>query len=165
MAIRPSKASWHRRSLPSIVNIFFDVDQTILGMDNSLRPGVRETMAGLKKMGHSVYVWSGMGIRRETVRRHGLECYVSGLYQKPLYDYMERLEELGLPLAPDFVVDDDPQIVSAFGGLWVPPYYKQGDDYGAMKRVLTAATAFSANGHSDDVHFRARGDLRPLVHS
>jgi hypothetical protein len=145
------------------VNIFFDVDQTILGMDNSLRPGVRETMTGLKELGHDVYMWSGMGIRRETVRRHGLECYVSGLYQKPLYDYMERLEELGLPFAPDFVIDDDPQIVSAFGGIWVPPYYKQGDDDGAMKRVLAAATAFSVDGHSDDAHFRARGDLRPLV--
>ena len=145
------------------MNIFFDVDQTILGMDNSLRPGVRETMSGLKKMGHNVYIWSGMGIRRETVRRHGLECYVSGLYQKPLYDYVERLEELGLAFAPDFVVDDDPQVVSAFGGLWVPPYYKQGDDNGAMKRVLAAATSFATNGYSDDAHFRARGDLRPLV--
>ena len=147
------------------MNIFFDVDQTILGMDNSLRPGVRETMTALKEMGHNVYVWSGMGIRRETIRRHGLESYVSGLYQKPLYDYLERLEELGLPFAPDFVVDDDPQVVSAFGGMWVPPYYKQGDDKDVMKRVLAAATAFANDGHSDDAHFRARGDLRPLVRS
>ena len=84
-----------------------------------------------------------MGIRRETVRRHGLESLVAGLHQKPLYDYEERLEELGLPFPPDFVVDDDPQVVSAFGGLWVPPYYKQGDDDGAMARVLVAASDFT----------------------
>ena len=103
------------------MNIFFDVDQTILGMDNSLRPGVREAMAALTEMGHQVYVWSGMGIRRATVQRHGLENLVSGLYQKPLYDYLERLEELGVPIMPDFVTDDDPQVVSAFGGLWGSP--------------------------------------------
>ena len=145
------------------MNIFFDVDQTILGMDNSLRPGVRETMTALTESGHRVYVWSGMGIRRETIRRHDLEGLVSGLYQKPLYDYEERLEELGVPFPPDFVVDDDPQVVSAFGGIWVPPYYKQGDDEGAMVRVLDAATAFADTGHSDDPHFRAKGDIRPLV--
>lgn len=145
------------------MNIFFDVDQTILGMDNSLRPGVRETMIALKEKGHRIYVWSGMGIRRETVRRHGLEGLVAGLYQKPLYDYEERLEELGLPFPPDFVVDDDPQVVSAFGGLWVPPYYKQGDDDGAMARVLVAASDFIESGASKDDHFRARGDLRPIL--
>ena len=145
------------------MNIFFDVDQTILGMDNSLRPGVRETMDALTEMGHRVYVWSGMGIRRETVRRHGLEYQVSGLYQKPLYDHQERLEELGVPFAPDFVVDDDPQVVSAFGGLWVPPYYKQGDDDGAMARALSAATAYAERGTSDEIHFRARGDRRPIL--
>ncbi len=147
------------------MNIFFDVDQTILGMDNSLRPGVRETMAALTEMGHRVYVWSGMGIRRATVQRHGLENLVSGLYQKPLYDYLERLEELCVPMMPDFVADDDPQVVSAFGGLWVPPYYAQGEDDGAMARVLTAATEFAERGFSDDAHFRARGDFRPLMGS
>ena len=115
------------------MNIFFDVDQTILGMDNSLRPGVRETMAALTEMGHRVYVWSGMGIRRATVQRHKLENLVSGLYQKPLYDYLERLEELGVPIMPDFVADDDPQVVSAFGGLWVPPYYAQGKTTGQWR--------------------------------
>ncbi len=145
------------------MNIFFDVDQTILGMDNSLRPGVLETMTTLNESGHRVYVWSGMGIRRETVRRHGLEELVSGLYQKPLYDYQERLEELQVPFAPDFVVDDDPQLVSAFGGFWVRPYYKQGDDDGAMSRVLASIEAFAESGQSSDPHFRARGDLRPLV--
>ena len=147
------------------MNIFFDVDQTILGMDNSLRPGVKETMTALTETGHRVFVWSGMGIRRETVRRHGLEELVSGLHQKPLYDYLERLEELKVPFAPDFVVDDDPQIVSAFGGFWLPPFYKQGDDDGAMTRALASITAFADTGHSGDPHFRARGDLRPLVRS
>jgi hypothetical protein len=147
------------------VNIFFDVDQTILGMDNSLRPGVRETMTALTEMGHQVHIWSGMGIRRATVQRHGLESLATGLYQKPLYDYLERLEELAVPMMPDFVVDDDPQVVSAFGGLWVPPYYAQGQDDGAMARVLAAATEFAETGSSSAIHFRARGDFRPLMGS
>ena len=145
------------------MNVFFDVDQTILGMDNSLRPGVRETMSTLTELGHRVYVWSGMGIRRDTVRRHGLDDFVSGLFQKPLYDYQERLEELDVDITPQFVVDDDPQVVTAFGGLWVPPYYKQGDDNGAMARVLKSAKEFAEGGHSSDAHFRARGDLRPIL--
>lgn len=145
------------------MNIFFDVDQTILGMDNSLRPGVKETMTALTEVGHRVYVWSGMGIRRVTVQRHGLESLISGLHQKPLYDYHERLEELVVLVTPDFVVDDDPQVVSAFGGIWVPPYYAQGEDDGTMARVLAAATEFAETGHSSDVHFRANGDFRPLM--
>ena len=145
------------------MNVFFDVDQTILGMDNSLRPGTRETMTALGELGHQIYLWSGMGIRRETAKRHGLESLISGLYQKPLYDYTERLEELSVPFPPDFVVDDDPQIVSAFGGLWVPPYYKQGDDEGAMARVLAATIEFAELGNSKDAHFRTKGDLQPLV--
>ena len=68
-------------------------------------------------------------------------------------------------MMPDFVVDDDPQVMSAFGGLWVPPYYAQGEDDGAMARVLTAATEFAERGFSDDAHFRARGDFRPLMGS
>lgn len=145
------------------MNIFFDVDQTILGMDNSLRHGVKESMTALTGAGHCIYVWSGMGIRRETVRRHGLEEFVSGLCQKPLYDYHERLEELSVPVMPDFVVDDDPQIVSAFGGLWVAPYYKQGDDDGAMSRLLSAVNEFAETGRSSEAHFRTRGDTSPLM--
>ncbi|MBM3924392.1 MAG: hypothetical protein FJ320_00155 [SAR202 cluster bacterium] len=138
------------------MNVFFDVDQTILGMDNSLRPGTRETMVGLIDGGHRVYVWSGVGVRKEAVRRHKLEELVSGVYHKPQYDHVKRLTEMGVLAAPDFVVDDDPEVVGAFGGLWVPPYYASTTGDREMERVLKAAMEFAAKGVCDDPQFRAR---------
>jgi hypothetical protein len=138
------------------MNIFFDVDQTILGMDNSLRPGTREAMSGLIDRGHVVYVWSGVGIRREAVRRHTLEPLVSGVYHKPQYDHVKRLTEMGVLASPDFVVDDDPEVVGAFGGLWVPPYYKASSEDREMERVCRAVTEFASKGVCDDPQFRAR---------
>ena len=138
------------------MDIFFDVDQTILGMDNSLRPGARETMTGLVKLGHQVHIWSGMGVRREVAKRHKLECLTSGLYHKPLYDYHLRLEELGVPLTPDFVVDDDPMVVAAFGGLWVPPFYASDASDTEMARVYRVALEFAEKGTSTDDNFRTK---------
>jgi hypothetical protein len=138
------------------MNIFFDVDQTILGMDNSLRPGTREAVGRLIDGGHRVYVWSSVGIRKEAVRRHGLEEMVSGLYHKPQYDHVERLTEMGVLATPEFVVDDDPEVVSAFGGLWVPPYYKASPEDREMERVVRAVAQFASKGISDDPQFRAK---------
>ena len=42
------------------MNIFFDVDYTILGLDDSLRPGTQETLKQLKDDGNDIYIWSGM---------------------------------------------------------------------------------------------------------
>ena len=138
------------------MNIFFDVDQTILGMDNSLRPGTREAMAGLIDGGHLVYVWSSVGIRKEAVKRHALEALVSGLYHKPQYDHVERLTEMGVLAQPDFVVDDDPEVVNAFGGLWVPSYYMMSPEDREMGKVLRAVTQFASQGVCDDPNFKAR---------
>ena len=43
------------------MKIFFDVDYTILGLDDSLRPGTMETLQKIKDDGHEIYIWSGMG--------------------------------------------------------------------------------------------------------
>ena len=69
------------------MNIFFDVDYTILGLDNSLRPDTREVFQRLVDEGHLVYIWSGQGERWEVVRKFELESFVSGVYEKPLSDY------------------------------------------------------------------------------
>ena len=45
------------------MKIFFDVDYTILGLDDSLRPGTMETLQKIKDDGHEIYIWSGMGER------------------------------------------------------------------------------------------------------
>ena len=105
------------------MNIFFDVDYTILGLDDSLRPGTLETLQKIKDDGHEIYIWSGMGERWEVVKKHNLEPLISGVYEKPTHHFQERLEELGVPFEPDFVIDDYPEIVAAFSGVWVPPYF------------------------------------------
>ena len=145
------------------MNIFFDVDQTILGMDNSLRPGARDIMKRLIDSGHLLHIWSGMGVRNEVLKRHKLASLVSGVYQKPLHDYRERLEEVGVPLVPDFVVDDDPEVVVAFGGVWVPPYYSSGAADREMERVYRVAMEFACTGASNDPHFRAKGAAIPFT--
>ena len=146
----------------SQMNIFFDVDYTILGMDNTLRPRTKETFQLLIDDGHLVYIWSGLGPRWEVVKQHKLEKFASGVYEKPMHDFHARLEELGVPVTPDFVIDDYPEVVSAFGGVWVPPYFfkRSGDE--EMDRIYRIATEYVERGSSDDRQFRAKGSVVPL---
>ena len=70
---------------------------------------------------------------------------------------MERMEELGVPLMPDFVVDDFPEIVAAFGGVWVPPYFFKRSSDDQMERVYRIFSDYSKSGHSDDLQYRSKG--------
>ena len=144
------------------MNIFFDVDYTILGMDDSLRPGTRETFQRLIDDGHQIYIWSGLGPRWGVVKKHKLEKFTSGVFEKPTHHFLERLSELGVPLIPDFVVDDYPEVVSAFGGAWVPPYFfkRSGDE--EMDRIYRIVTDYAKRGHSDDQQYWANGSEVPL---
>ena len=144
------------------MNIFFDVDYTILGLDNSLRPRTKETFQRLVDDGHKIYIWSGMGLRWEEVRTHGLEELVSGVYEKPTNHYEERLSELGVPVRPDFVIDDYPEIASFFGGIWVPPYFFKRSKDEQMDRIYNIITDYVEKGHSEDKQYRAKGTNVPL---
>ncbi|MBI4498294.1 MAG: hypothetical protein HY689_10380 [Chloroflexi bacterium] len=119
------------------MNIFFDVDYTIIGYAGDLRPFVREVFEQIKADGHTIYLWSGTGIRTEVVEQHKLHHLVSGCYLKPRWDYHNALPRLGVPMVPDFVVDDHYGIVQAFGGVCVQRYdgapYDRDDQ--EMKRV------------------------------
>ena len=135
------------------MNIFFDCDYTIIDMSGGLRPGVRELFQRLKDDGHTLYVWSGMGIRWHEVRKHGLEPYVTDCFHKPLYDYQRRMKGMGVTLAPDLVIDDYPDIVSALGGIRVKPYVYERKSDTEMERVYHIISALSANGrfhHTSD---------------
>ena len=88
------------------MNIFFDVDYTLITWDVKLRPGVREVFAKLREEGHTIYLWSGVGPRWEVVRRFELHEHVTDCFWKPLYDHHARLGELGITVMPDFVIDD-----------------------------------------------------------
>lgn len=105
----------------SFVNIFFDVDHTLITWDVKLRPGVHEIFARLRDDGHTLYLWSGMGPRWEVVKRFDLHEHVVDCYWKPLYNHRERLAELGVPMVPDYVIDDHPEVVMAFTGTVISP--------------------------------------------
>jgi hypothetical protein len=129
------------------MNIFFDVDETLIAYDGSLRPGSRSVFERLVSDGHHVYVWSGRGIRTSEVHRTGLGDLVSGIYQKPLSDFKAGLARCGIPVLPDFVIDDYPGIVESFGGLCIRPYHGGGQadnelsDLPDLVRGLGAASA------------------------
>lgn len=124
------------------LNIFFDVDYTIIGWDGSLRPHVREVFEQLKADGHTIYLWSGVGIRREVVNQHKLHDLVTDCFHKPTWDYHNALKRLNVPLVPDFVIDDHNGVVKAFGGYWISRWegYPPGPD-DEMKKVYEAIQA------------------------
>ena len=144
------------------MKIFFDVDYTILGLDDSLRPGTMETLQKIKDDGHEIYIWSGMGERWEVVKKHNLEPLISGVYEKPTHHFQERLEELGVPFEPDFVIDDYPEVVAAFGGVWVPPYFFKRSVDQEMQRIYRIVNDFTATGTSEDKQYRKKGTIIPL---
>ena len=144
------------------MKIFFDVDYTILGLDDTLRPGTKETLERLKNEGHELYIWSGMGERWEVVEKHQLTPLVSGVYEKPTHHFHERLQELGVPFEPEFVIDDYPEVVSAFGGVWVPSYFFKRSFDQEMDRIYRIVCDFVQTGVSEDRQYRAKGSVVPL---
>ena len=127
------------------MNIFFDVDETIMGYDGSLRPLVRETFQALVDDGHSIYIWSGVRtgetVRSEVVERHGLTVYVTDCFQKPRWDYREQWRRSGFGVQPDFIVDDYPEIVEEFGGVLIKPYAYARQQDTELERVYVAIRA------------------------
>lgn len=131
------------------MNIFFDVDYTLVDWDGTLRPHVREVFERLVAEGHKVYLWSGVGLRWEVVDRYGLRDLVSDCYVKPLRDHQRELMRLGVLIQPDYVIDDHGEVVSAFGGYLIRPYYSYGNPNDTeMLRVYDAINRYaSENGH------------------
>ena len=118
------------------MNVFFDMDYTIFGgMDGSLRPGTLEVFEELVGLGHDLYIWSGVGVRWEEVRRAGLEPFIKGVYRKPLSEFSEGLERFAIPVVPDFVIDDYPGIVQHFGGYYIKEYISRDPNDDAMYSI------------------------------
>ncbi len=125
------------------MNIFFDVDSTLIARDGSLRPFVPQVFERLIAEGHRIYVWSGVGLRWEVVERHGLQSYISGVFVKPLYDHHNSLHLLGILVNPDFCVDDHAEIIGAFGGVTVWPYEEPDPLDREMERVYQMVRGLS----------------------
>ncbi|MCH7552416.1 MAG: HAD hydrolase family protein [Chloroflexi bacterium] len=124
------------------MNVFFDVDYTLIADDGSLRPYVHEVFQKIKDDGHNIYIWSGVGIRWEVVNRHNLREYIETCYLKPLSDYKEALIDLGVDVMPDFVIDDHSGVAIAFGGVTVKPYYTRNPDDEEILRVYEELKAY-----------------------
>ncbi|MFQ5873315.1 MAG: HAD hydrolase family protein [Dehalococcoidia bacterium] len=127
------------------MNVFFDVDDTLIAWNGTLRPHVREVFQRLIEDGHKIYVWSGVGVRWDIVDRHGLRPFVTDCFLKPIYDYRDGLKRLGVPVEPDFCIDDHPELVRALGGEAVRPYFWVDERDREMLRVYEAITEFNSN--------------------
>ncbi len=135
---QPQQIAWRP------LNIFFDVDNTLIMWNGSLRNHVRHTLETLKASGHSIYIWSGVGIRRWDMRRHQLDEFVTDYFVKPLEDHHARLVSLGVTLTPDYVIDDHKSVVDAFGGYHIPDMADADDDH--LLRVIEDLEAFARGG-------------------
>jgi hypothetical protein len=120
------------------MNIFFDVDFTLITWDYRLRPHVKEVFAQLIADGHTLYLWSGVGKRWEVVEQFGLHEWITDCFDKPLYRHAARLTELGILVWPDFVVDDHNEPVAAFGGAVIQPPKAPLDADREMLRIYEA---------------------------
>ena len=139
------------------MNIFFDMDYTLLGLDNTLRPNTREVMQRLIDDGHTLYVWSGVGIRWPEVRTHKLEPFITDCFRKPIMNYVEATKRANLPVKPDIVIDDYPEVPTALGGIFVRPYFYHSTTDNEMERVYTIIQDCVRDGYSNDENYR-RGE-------
>ena len=136
------------------MNIYFDVDYTLIAMDGSLRPGTTEVFEELINDGHSIYIWSGVGMRTDDIERLGLSKFVSGIFVKPITEYEVGLKRFSVSPRPDFVIDDHREIVDAFGGVHIEPYYFRSAEDGNMAELYKAIKDFIATGTSNHRGFK-----------
>ena len=120
------------------LNIFFDVDNTLIMWDGKLRNHAHDVFTRLKEDGHKIYIWSGVGIRRWDMRRHKLDDFVEDYFLKPLEDHHERLKTYDVNVFPDYVIDDHKSIIDAFYGYHIPDM--AGPDDRELLEVLDAIT-------------------------
>ena len=111
------------------MNVFFDVQGTLLTMEEVPRPRAREAFVRLKEMGHDLYLWSsgGAGYATEAAELLGVSDLVEGCFGKR--------QEPDVPV--DFAVDDDASVVEAHGGYRIEPF--DGDPHD--EELLRAAEA------------------------
>ena len=123
------------------LNIFFDVDNTLIMWDGKLRNHAHDVFTRLKEDGHKIYIWSGVGIRRWDMRRHKLDDFVEDYFLKPLEDHHERLKTYDVNVFPDYVIDDHKSIIDAFYGYHIPDM--AGPEDRELLEVLDAITEFA----------------------
>jgi hypothetical protein len=94
-----------------------------------------------------------MGLRTEEAAEHGLMDFMTGVFGKPIEDFERGLNDLGITVRPDAVVDDHADIVRHFGGVLVRPYFWPDQSDNEMERVYQELCAISSAASGA---FRAR---------
>jgi hypothetical protein len=124
------------------MNIFFDVQGTLLTEDNDPRPHVREIFLKVSDMGHHVYLWStaGDGYAAHAARVLGVDDVVRGCFGK---------RSVPEDITVDFVVDDQASWVEEHGGFLVKAYNGDPRDQ-ELLGVVEAVEALEL--HKDDRH-------------
>lgn len=145
------------------VNIFVDVDYTLVSANGSLRPHAREFFAQLHSAGHQTYVWSGMGIRDREIGQYGLGKWISGYFVKPLENFESEMRRAKLPVWPDLVVDDHQEIVQALGGIAVRPYFFADERDRELSRAASALLEYASRGSCEDPAFNPPPALSPAT--
>jgi hypothetical protein len=114
------------------LNVFFDVQGTLLTMEEAPRPRAREAFLLLKEGGHDLLPWSsgGAGYAAGAAELLGVADLVSG--------YFDKRQEPGVPV--DFAVDDDASVVEAHGGYRIKPF----DGNPSDEELLRAVEALDA---------------------
>ena len=119
------------------MRLYFDMDNTLIGDRNQLRPFVREVLEQLHVEGHHIFVWSGAGIRWREVHEHRLSLFVRDCFNKPIDEPVDQTP--GRSRLPDLVVDDIPSFVETrtgrLGGIVVRPYYLTNPNDREMEEV------------------------------
>jgi hypothetical protein len=141
-AVAPSKGAARH------LNIFFDVDNTLIMWNGKLRNHAHHVFSELRAAGHSIYVWSGVGIRRWDMKRRELDEFVEDYFIKPLEDHHAKLEALGVPCVPDYVIDDHKTVVDAFGGYHIPDLAGPDDD--ELLKVLAEINVLATLGDVEE---------------
>ena len=136
------------------LNIYFDCDYTILAMDGSLRPRTREVFSKLIEAGHKVFIWSGVGLRTKDMERLDLMELISGIFVKPITEFEDGLHRFDVHPRPDLVIDDHREIVEAFGGVHIEPYYFRAAEDGQMDDIYQSITDFTETGNSTHRGFK-----------
>jgi hypothetical protein len=96
------------------LNVFFDVQGTLLTMEEAPRPHARQAFLRLKQQGHNLYLWSsgGAGYAVTAAEMLGVADLVDGC--------LDKRQEPDVPV--DFAVDDDASVVEAHGGYRIKPF-------------------------------------------
>ena len=137
------------------LNIFFDTDYTILGVDGSLRPHVEQLFQYIIDRNHRIYIWSGNGIRTKDMEKHSLTDFITNFYEKPVHDYWNNTSKLPEKDRPNMVIDDNLEIVAILGGIWVNQYYFPNKNDAEMLKVQEIIVEVESSGSSDDPRFRS----------